>query len=574
MMHDEEKRPLSRRGFMGMVGAAGAVSTLGALSVRSGDAKAETVTTRTFLDKAPDGEPLKAGLVGCGGRGTGAAHNFLNAGPNLHITALGDVFQDRIHNCRKDLKEKAKQEISDANCFVGFDAFERVINSGVDIVLLAEPPFFRPEHFAACIKAGKHVFMEKPVAVDPVGARSIIESAEKADAAGLVVATGTQRRHQRDYVATFEMIRNGAIGDIVSANCYWNQSQLWFRDRQEGWSDMEYMIRDWVNWCWLSGDHIVEQHVHNLDVINWFTGMHPIKAVGMGGRHRRVTGDQYDFFSVDFTYENGIHVHSMCRQIDGCAENVSETIRGTRGTTNCSNTIFDPKGAKVWSYDYGKDDRGRARTSVAVSPYDQEHIDLVTAIRTKKPFNDAKATAISTLTAIMGRISAYTGKEVTWDEIMKSDLKLGPKTLAMGPVDIKAVVPVPGKGKETKKQPTTSTGWSIEPKVDPIPVKKDKKYTVTCKVTGKVDQVGHVSAVPIVAPEFTLELKPDANGGPGVFSATGDVPAEAEPGSYEIEFVVYDKKGDPIKVPSADKKDSSGNAEMVDLSKIITVTVE
>jgi predicted dehydrogenase len=456
-MQDEEKRSLSRRGFIGAVGAVGAAGAFAALSARSGDAKAAAVETKKFLNKAPDGVPLKAGLVGCGGRGTGAAANFLNAGPNLQITALGDVFKDRIDSCRKNLKEEKKQEISDANCFVGFDAIERVIDSGVDVVLLATPPFFRPEQFAACIKAGKHVFMEKPVAVDPVGARSIIESAAKADAAGLAVATGTQRRHQRDYAATVERIRKGAIGDIVSANCYWNQSQLWYRDRQEGWTDMEYMIRDWVNWCWLSGDHIVEQHVHNLDVINWFTGAHPIKAVGFGGRARRVTGDQYDFFGVDFTYPNGVHVHSMCRQIDGCTDNVSETIRGTRGSTNCENTIFDPKGAKAWSFDYGKDSRGRARKNVEVSPYDQEHIDLVTAIRTRKPFNDARDTAISTLTAIMGRISSYTGKEVTWDEMMKSDMRLGPKKLAMGPVDIKAVIPVPGKAKESKPSTKPST---------------------------------------------------------------------------------------------------------------------
>jgi len=444
----EAKGSLSRRGFIGAVGAVGA---FGSVSAGSGAAKAAALEKKKFLDKAPEGAPLKAGLVGCGGRGSGAAQNFLNAGPNLKITALGDVFQDRLDSCRKSLKEKKKQEIPDSNCFLGFDAIQRVIDSGVDIVLLATPPFFRPEQFAACVAAGKHVFMEKPVAVDPVGARSILESAKKADAAGLAVATGTQRRHQRDYAATFEMVRKGAIGDIVAANCYWNGGQLWYREKQKDWSDMEYMIRDWVNWCWLSGDHIVEQHVHNIDVINWFTGMHPVKAVGFGARHRRVTGDQFDCFSVDFTYENGIHVHSMCRQIDGCVNNVSESIRGTRGSTNCRNKVLSPDGAKVWSYDYGKDSRGRPRKNVKVSPYDQEHVDLVTAIRTKKPFNDAKATAISTLAAIMGRITCYTGKAVTWDEMMKSDLKLGPKKLAMGPVDIKAVIPVPGTAKDKPK---------------------------------------------------------------------------------------------------------------------------
>ena len=378
-------------------------------------------------------------------RRTGAAINFLDAGPNLEIVALGDVFEDRLNGCRDRLKKDKGMEVPKENCFIGFDAFKQVIDSDVDIVLLATPPHFRPEHFSACIRGRKHVFMEKPVAVDPIGARSIMASARKAKAINLSVVTGTQRRHQRDYVATYKKIAEGAIGDIVSANCYWNQSQLWYRTRKEGWSDMEAMIRDWVNWCWLSGDHIVEQHVHNIDVVNWFTGMHPVHAVGFGARHRRVTGDQFDCFSVDFTYENGIHVHSMCRQINGCANNVSESIRGTRGWSNCRNTVFGPDGSKIWSYDYGKDSRGRARRNVKVSPYDQEHVDLVTAIRTGKPFNDARGTAISTMAAIMGRIACYTGKSVTWDEMMKSEMKLGPEKFEMGPVDIKAVISVPGK---------------------------------------------------------------------------------------------------------------------------------
>ncbi len=449
-MQQQDQGSFSRRGFIGAVGAVGAAGAFAAMSARSDTAKAAIVKPKKFLDKAPDGAPLKAGLVGCGGRGTGAANNFLNAGPNLKITALGDVFQDRLDSCRKNLKENKKQEIADANCFLGFDAIDRVIDSGVDIVLLATPPYFRPDHFAACVKAGKHVFMEKPVAVDPVGARSIMETAGKADAAGLVVATGTQRRSQRDYNATYEMIQRGAIGDIVAANCYWNGGQLWYRTPQDGWTDMEAMIRDWVNWCWLSGDHIVEQHVHNIDVINWFTGMHPVTAVGFGARHRRVTGDQFDCFSIDFTYENGIHVHSMCRQIDGCVNRVEEEIRGTCGSSNCKNKILGPDGEnKLWTYDYGKDDRGRPRKSVKVSPYDQEHIELVAAIRAKKPFSNAKNTAIATMSAIMGRISCYTGKAVTWDQMMKSDLKLGPKKLVMGPLDIKAVVPVPGKARDS-----------------------------------------------------------------------------------------------------------------------------
>jgi len=451
-MTEKKRDNLDRRQFIGAIGVVGAAGAIGALAAGcSGGKEGEAVDKKRvqveepqFLDQAPDGEVLKAGLIGCGGRGTGAALNFLSSGPNLEIVALGDVFEDRLNGCRERLKKEKNVEIADGQCFVGFDAYKKVIDAGVDVILTATPPHFRPEHFAACIEARKHVFMEKPVAVDPVGARSIIATSRKADAVGLCVVTGTQRHHQRDYVSTYARIASGAIGQIVSANCYWNQSQLWYRNRQEGWSDMEYMIRDWVNWCWLSGDHIVEQHVHNIDVINWFSGAQPEKAVGFGGRHRRKTGDQYDFFSVDFEYDNGMHVHSMCRQIDGCADNVSERIQGTKGWSNCKNTIYNPDGSVQWKYDYGLNAEGKPRNSVAVSPYVQEHIDLVAAIRAGKPINEAERTAISTLAAVMGRISAYTGKKMTWDEMMSSSLRIGPETYALGPVAIEPVAPVPG----------------------------------------------------------------------------------------------------------------------------------
>ncbi len=442
MKSNKDGKGISRRDFVGTLGTTGAFGAAFAawgsgmgMPANSAIARVAEQDLPPLLEKAPDGKPLKAGLVGCGGRGTGAAHNFLNAGPNLEVVALADVFEDRLNGCRQALKKNKGQEIADEKCFIGFDAYQKLIGSGVDVVLLATPPHFRPEQFKACVNARKHVFMEKPVAVDPVGARSIMSSSRKAEAIGLSVITGTQRRHQHAYIATYKKILNGAIGDILGANCYWNQGQLWYRERDEKWTDMEYMIRDWVNWCWLSGDHIVEQHVHNIDVIHWFTGMLPVKAVAFGGRHRRVTGDQYDTFSVDFVYGNGMHVHSMCRQINGCANNVSEFIIGTKGHTNCSNTIYNPDGSIAWSYESQKNN----------SPYDQEHIHLVTAIRTNKPVVEAEITAQSTLLAIMGRIAAYTGNEVTYEEMMNSDIKLGPESYAMGPVDIEAVIPIPGK---------------------------------------------------------------------------------------------------------------------------------
>ncbi|MFQ5929770.1 MAG: Gfo/Idh/MocA family protein [Acidobacteriota bacterium] len=462
-MNDKEKEKerelnFSRREFIGT--AAVAAAALAACGGPSPEVRKLGQKIVPGLKTAPDGPVLKAGLIGCGGRGTGAALNFLEAGLNLKLVALADVFQDRIESCREKLRARkagsheltradAEVEVPDDKCFLGFDAYKKVLEEDVDIVILATPPHFRPEHFEATVSARKHVFMEKPVAVDPVGARSIMESAEKADAFRLSVVTGTQRRHQRAYIETYNQIADGAIGDIVAARCYWNTRQLWYKTRQEGWSDMEYMIRDWVNWAWLSGDHIVEQHVHNIDVINWFTNSHPVKAVGMGARMRRVTGDQYDFFDVDFELENGVHVHSMCRQVNGCANSVSEYVVGTKGSSNCKDTIYDLDGKVVWKYGAKEGDSSDVLADELEgekdnSPYVQEHIDLVTAIRTDQPINEAVNTATSTLVAVMGRISAYTGQEVTWDELTQSDLRLGPKEYAMGPVAIQAVVPVPG----------------------------------------------------------------------------------------------------------------------------------
>jgi len=449
----------SRRKFLAGAAVLSAAGTMGVSLVTSckggesgGKAKKSISDLKLppLLDKAPDGAPLKAGIIGCGGRGSGAALNFLDAGPNISITALGDTFKDRVDDCRKKMKEKKNVEVADENCFVGFDAYEKVIASGVDIIILATPPVFRPIHFEAAVQAGKHVFMEKPVAVDPVGIRSVLATANKAKSLGLVVVTGTQRRHQRDYIEVYKQVATGTIGDIVSSNMYWNGGKLWHRNPNADWSEMEYMIRDWVNWCWLSGDHIVEQHVHNLDVMSWFSGMEPIKCVGFGSRQRRVTGDQFDNFSIDFVYENGMHMHSMCRQINGCANSVSERIQGTNGATNCKNTIWDLAGTEVYKYAYPAQPNGEPGKTVSVDPYVQEHIDLVTCIRQGISFNEAEATAQACLTAIMGRVSAYTGKEVTREEMMNSDLKLGPATYIMGDVGIVKTATVPVAGEAAK----------------------------------------------------------------------------------------------------------------------------
>lgn len=440
-----KKSDISRRSFLGKATALGVAGVIVPSVITSCSRKQSTAAAApVFLDQAPDGPILKAGVIGCGGRGTGAALNFLSAGPNLQIVALGDTFQDRIDACREQIKKEKGQEVPVENCFVGFDAYQKVLDSGIDIVILATPPSFRPEHLSAAVTARKHVFAEKPVCVDPVGARSVMATAQKAKGMDLTIVTGTQRRHQRDYVANWQKISEGSIGEITGGNVYWNQSKLWQRNNNPNWTEMEWMIRDWVNWTWLSGDHIVEQHVHNLDVMNWFTGSHPIKAVGMGSRLRRVTGNQYDFFDVDYTFENGMHFHSMCRQINSCANNVSERIQGTKGSTNCQNTITDLEGNTLWKYEYPPDKDGKPTSTVSVDPYVQEHIDLVTAVRQGKPFNELENTAISTLVGVMGRISAYTGKETTYEEMMNSDLKLGPAIYAFGPVDVDKTVPVAG----------------------------------------------------------------------------------------------------------------------------------
>jgi myo-inositol 2-dehydrogenase / D-chiro-inositol 1-dehydrogenase len=434
----------SRRKFIGDAVAMSTLGAIGAGAVISSCERKPAYTAPVFPDQAPDGPVLKAGLVGCGGRGTGAAMNFLNAGSNLEITALGDLFQHRLDRCRNTLKERKGVDVPDKNCFTGFDSYQRVIDSGIDVVLLCEPPYFRPASFEYAVKARKHVFIEKPVGVDPAGVRSVMASGRMAESAGLYVLAGTHYRHMRDRVKALEMVRNGAIGEIRSVNCYFNMSKLWHVNRQEAWCDMETMVRDWVNWCWLSGDHIVEQHIHELDTVGWFLEKHPVKCVGFGGRHRRLTGDQYDFFSVDFEYDDGRHMHSMCRQIDGCANNVSTLFSGTKGYTNGMNEIRDYDGNLIWAYQYPLDGDGKPTNMPAVPPHDQEIINLVTAIRTSEYVNDIQNVTKANIIALMGRESAYSGREVTYDEMMNSNMRLGPSELRFGPVNIPAVPPVPG----------------------------------------------------------------------------------------------------------------------------------
>lgn len=444
-----------------MAGALGAIGTGSAASVLTscdGGSKANalkplkepgTYYVPELPDLATDGQELKAGVIGCGGRGSGAAFNFLNAANGVTIVALGDTFQERVDELAGKLKSEKNIDIPADKRFVGLDAYKQVIDSGVDVVIIATPPVFRPVHFQYATEKGKHSFLEKPICVDPVGYRTIMATAKQADAKNLRVITGTQRHHQRPYVESYKKVMEGMIGEITGGIVYWNQNMLWFRERQKDWSDCEYMIKDWVNWKWLSGDHIVEQHVHNIDVFTWFSGLKPVKAVGFGSRQRRVTGDQYDNFSIDFTMENGIHVQSMSRQIDGCVNNVSEFIQGTKGSWDSSTMeIKDLAGNVVWKYDYEAEKANFKQTD----PYTLEHVNWINSIRGNKPLQQASETAVANMAAIMGRESAYTGAETTWDAMTASPLDYTPKDLNLGKMDMSTfTVPVPGKPLEQKK---------------------------------------------------------------------------------------------------------------------------
>ncbi len=385
---------------------------------------------------AAGSDEIRVGLIGCGGRGTGAAGNVLDAAPGVKIVAMGDVFKDRLDESLTSLKKKyaGKTEVTNESCFTGFDAYEKVIASDVNYIILASPPAFRPQHLKAAVAAGKQIFTEKPVAVDGAGIRTCLELYEQAKAKGLGIAAGTQRRHQTGYLETMKLINDGAIGQIVAARAYWNQGGLWNKARQPGWSDMEWQLRNWLYFTWLSGDHIVEQHVHNLDVVNWAMGGHPVKAYGMGGRQARTDpayGHIYDHFAIDYEYGNGMHMMSMCRQIPNTAQSVSEALVGTKGT--CQVDKYTIVGEKNWRF-----------TSKDNNPYVQEHTNLIASIRSGKPINELKNVSESTMTAIMGRMSAYTGKVVTWEQALNSKEILVPAKLEFGQIAVPPVA-IPGQ---------------------------------------------------------------------------------------------------------------------------------
>ncbi len=393
-------------------------------------------------------ERIRVGLIGCGGRGTGAAVDCANASPDVVIAAMGDTFADQLEWSQGKLKQELAADrlaVTPETSFAGLDAYEKVLATDVDLVILATPPFFRPAHLKAAIEAGKHVFTEKPVAVDPRGVRSVIATSELAAGKGLAIVAGTQRRHQAHYLEIMKRVQGGDIGELVAGQCYWNMGALWVERAAknwvnrivDNWSDMEWQIRNWLFTGWCSGDHIVEQHVHNLDVMNWAFGAHPVECTGMGGRAARTDamyGNIFDHFAVEYEYPNGARVLSMCRQTAGASENVSERVVGATGFTFSDSTDGYIKGAKPYEY-----------PEASPNPYVQEHADLIASIKAGKPLNEGRQVAESCLTAIMGRMSAYTGRALSWDWVMNaSKLDLTPPHMEFKELP-RLEVPIPGQ---------------------------------------------------------------------------------------------------------------------------------
>jgi predicted dehydrogenase len=421
----EEDRDYSRREFIKLSAAA--------LPVAAAAGCATVPRGAGAVGASP--QEIRVGVIGCGGRGTNAAKDAVKAAPNVRIYALGDLFEHRVEESLESLAEIGEAlQVTRERCFVGFESFMGVLSTDVEVVILAAPPHFRPDHLRAAVEAGKHVFMEKPVGVDPVGIRSVFESSDLATEKGLSIVAGTQRRHDPRYMETMRRLQDGAIGEIVGGQCYWNQGGLWVIEREEGWSDMEWQCRNWLYFTWLSGDHIVEQHVHNIDIMNWAMGAPPVKALGMGGREVRTEpeyGNIFDHFSVEYEYANGARVLSMCRQISGCSDRTSERLVGTKGTADPNGHIKQER--REWKYE-----------GESANPYVQEHADLIAAIRSGKPVNEGRRVAESTLTAILGRMSAYTGREISWKWVLNSsELDLRPEKYEFGDFPVRPIA-VPG----------------------------------------------------------------------------------------------------------------------------------
>lgn len=379
------------------------------------------------------GDTIRVALIGCGGRGSGAASQALSTTGETKLVAMADAFKDRLEGSLNNIKgqHKDKVNVSEDHKFIGFEGYKQAI-ALADVVVLATPPGFRPIHFEEAIRQGKHVFTEKPVAVDAPGVRRVLAAGEEAKKKGLKVGVGLQRRHRACYLDGMKRIHDGAIGDVLAMRCYWNGTTPWVKPRKDleekagrPLTEIEYQMRNWYYFVWLCGDHICEQHIHNLDVMNWVKNGYPVRAHGMGGVEVRKGpdyGEIFDHHAVEFEYADGTRMFSQCRHINGCWGNVSEHLVGTKGTAE----FADPataiiRGENAWRW--RKPDNVR-------DAYQQEHDDLFEAIRNDKPYNEAEYGAKSTMTAILGRMATYSGKLLEWDKAINSNIDVMPRTFA------------------------------------------------------------------------------------------------------------------------------------------------
>ncbi|MFM7316491.1 MAG: Gfo/Idh/MocA family protein [bacterium] len=397
---------------------------------------------------AAGSDVIKVGLIGCGGRGTGAAVQALTADPGVHLTALGDAFKDRLEGCHNTLKNQtelaSRVKVTPETSFTGIDCYKKVVDSGVDVVLLAAPPGFRPQHIAYAVEKGKHVFAEKPVATDPSGVRSVMESCKKAREKKLMMVSGLCWRYHNGMRETFKAVKDGGVGEILTMQCNYNTGPLWYRSLKEKneqkWSDMEWQMRNWLYFTWLSGDHNVEQHIHSLDKMAWAMGDEPpVKAVGLGGRQQRTEADYgniFDHHAVVYEYANGVRLYSFCRQQAGTANDVSDWIYGTQGVCDVFKHRIEGKaGGKSWRY--------RKPAGLKDDMYQNEHNELFAALRAGKTIDNSDYMCKSTLMAIMGRMATYSGKAVTWEEVMNSKEDLFPADLKFGDYPVPPVA-IPG----------------------------------------------------------------------------------------------------------------------------------
>jgi len=385
---------------------------------------------------AAQSETLKIGLVGCGGRGTGAAVNATSADPNTRLTAMADLFPDQLEKSKKILSRRLGEKfaVTPEQSFTGFDACEKLMQTDVDVVLLAAPPHFRPAHLAAAVEAGKHIFCEKPVAVDGPGCRSVFATSKKASEKKLSLVSGLCWRYDLGVRATIDKIQSGAIGDVVAIQENYLAGTLWHRGRQPDWSDMEFQCRNWLYFNWLSGDHINEQHIHSLDKAMWLNGDEPpVSCVGLGGRQVRTEerfGDIYDHHAVCFDFPK-TKVFAYTRQMRGTKNDVDDYVYGASGKATVLRNTVETKDGDVWKY-----------SGPTVSMYDQEHIEMFKSIRSGEPINNGDYMTKSTLMAVMGRMACYTGQEITWEMALNSQETLGPAKYEWGEApEVKVAMP-------------------------------------------------------------------------------------------------------------------------------------